>query len=443
MRERGGGSRTGRWRPPQVEAVRDGSPCAGAVKEGDLLLEIAGRRPLDVLDVMYMGAEPRVRLRLRRGRRSITRVIRKPSGRPLSLVFDEAVFDGVRRCANRCVFCFVDQMPPGLRESLYIKDDDYRLSFLHGNFITLNNLTAEDVKRIRGMRISPLFVSLHSTDPCLRSEIMGGEAEGGLRVLRELLEAGLEIHLQVVVCPGLNDGAELRKTFRQVLEEYGRASSLAVVPVGLTRFSHRLPRALRPHDRKSAAAVLDAVAEFQAFAMKGLGSRLFYAADEFYLLAGRDFPGEEEYEGYPQLENGVGMARKFMEEASREAREAGKIEPARGVLTGMLGAKVLRQALESAGCPEVELVPVRNLLMGETVTVSGLMAGRDVIASLLEARPAAREMLLPETSLRDGVFIDDLTPREVERATGYRIVPCPVDGGHFLRGLVGEESANA
>ncbi len=437
------GSEPGGWRPPRVEAVREGSPCRGAVKEGDLLLDIGGRRPLDVLDVMDMGEQSRVRLRLRRGRREIARVIRKPCGYPLSIVFDEAVFDGVRRCSNRCVFCFVDQMPPGLRASLYLKDDDYRLSFLYGNFITLNNLTPQDEERIIRMRISPLYVSLHTTDPALRCEIMGGKAEKGLRLLRGLLQAGLEIHLQVVVCPGLNDGAELRRTFRQVMEEYGTAASLAVVPVGLTRFSERLPRALRPHDPATAAAVLDAVGEFQGKALENLGSRLFYAADEFYLLAGRELPGEEEYEGYPQLENGVGMVRKLVREISREARKSVQCEPVRGVLTGTLAEAVLRQALESAGCPGVELVPVRNRLMGETVTVSGLMAGKDVISALLEARPSPKELLLPENALRDGRFIDDLTPREVEEATGYRIVPCPVDGGALLGMLCGRGGADA
>ncbi len=426
-----------RWSPPRVEAVREGSPCEGAVEEGDLLLEIGGRHPLDVLDVLYLGAEGRVRLRLRRGGRELTRVIRKPPEQPLSLLFDRAVFDGVRRCANRCVFCFVDQMPPGLRASLYLKDDDYRLSFLHGNFITLNNLSRGDVERIRKIRISPLYVSLHATRPSLRAELMGAGAERGLAVLRELMEAGLEVHLQVVVCPGINDGDELERTFRDVLEDYDNASSLAAVPVGLTRFAHRLPRPLRAHDSHSAAAVLDLVEEFQALALERTGRRLFFAADEFYLLAGREFPPEEEYEDYPQLENGVGMARKFLEEAARAAREGGSHAPRRGVLTGTLGAAVLERALKEAETG-AELVRVRNLLLGETVTVSGLLAGRDVISALREAPPSCGELLLPETALREGRFLDDLTPLEVEGATGFRIVPCPVDGGEFLGQLAGE-----
>ena len=420
-----------------MEMVREGSPCWGAVKEGDLLLEIAGRRPLDVLDVMEMGAEGRVKLRLQRGGRELTRVIRKSPGKPLYLVFDEAVFDGTRRCANRCVFCFVDQMPPGLRETLYVKDDDYRLSFLHGNFVTLNNLSREDVDRIKGSRLSPLYVSLHSTSPETRSRLMGGGAEKGLEVLRELLEAGLEIHLQVVVCPGLNDGEELRRTFREVLEEYGDTASLAAVPVGLTRFSENLPVRLGPHGPDSAACVIELVDEFQSLALEKHGRRLFYAADEFYLLAGRPFPSEEDYEGYPQLENGVGIARKLLSEMRLAAAEAGPIVPARGIVTGKLGEIVLRQGFSEARCSGAETVTVVNRLLGETVTVSGLLAGRDIAGALRGARPASRELLVPESALPEGRFIDDLTPRQVEEETGYRLVPCPVEGGELLRLLGG------
>ncbi|NPV58335.1 MAG: DUF512 domain-containing protein [Actinobacteria bacterium] len=420
-----------------MEMVREGSPCWEAVKEGDLLLEIAGRRPLDVLDVMEMGAEGRVKLRLRREGRELTRVIRKPPGQPLYLVFDEAVFDGTRRCANRCVFCFVDQMPPGLRETLYVKDDDYRLSFLHGNFITLNNLSREDVERIMGMRLSPLYVSLHSTSPETRSKLMGGQAEKGLEVLRELLEAGLEIHLQVVVCPGLNDGEELRRTFQEVLEKYKGTASLAAVPVGLTRFAENLPEKVSPHDPDSAACVVELVEEFQSLALESYGSRIFHAADELYLLAGSPFPSEEDYEGYPQLENGVGLARKLMEEMGRAVVELGPTVPARGIVTGRLGEIVLRQGLSEAGCTGAETIAVVNRLLGETVTVSGLLAGRDIAEALRETRPASRELLVPESALPEGRFIDDLTPREVEEATGYRLVPCPVEGGELLRLLGG------
>lgn len=430
------------WSPPRVTEVREGSPCAGAVREGDLLLEINGRTPLDVIDVMLAGAEPRLRLRLRRGGREISRAISKPAEVPLGLVLDEAVFDGVRGCANRCVFCFVDQMPPGLRASLYLKDDDYRLSFYYGNFITLNNLAPGDLERITRLRIAPLYVSLHSTDPALRSSLMGGEARRGLEALDELLRAGLEVHLQVVVCPGLNDGRELRRTLGDVLERYPGAASLAVVPVGLTRYAHRLPARLRAHDRDSAAAVLDLVEEFRSLARERTGSRLFHAADEFYILAGRTFPAEEEYEGYPQLENGVGMARKFLEEAAR-AQPRGTAAPARGALTGALGETVLREALGRAGVARAETVGVRNLTFGDSVTVSGLLAGGDIAAALKESRPACAELLLPENALREGRFLDDLTPREVEEATGYRLVPCPPDGEEFLRLLCGEGGRGA
>lgn len=405
--------------------------------EGDLLLRINGSVPLDILDYMEASQEGRVVLRLRRGGRELTRRVRKGSGEPLGLVFDTAVFDGVRKCRNRCVFCFVDRMPPGLRPTLYEKDDDYRLSFYYGNFVTLNNLGGEDVARITRMRISPLYVSLHATDGALRSRLMGGGAAAGLEVLARLLRAGIEVHLQVVVCPGMNDGEALRNTFRDVLETYP-ASSLGVVPVGLTSTARQPEAELEPCDRDSARAVLETVEDFQNLALERLGRRLFFAADEFYILAGRDFPDAAHYEEYPQLENGVGMARKFMDEARDAARrEAPASHPGRGVITGVAGRAVVEAVLEQAGMGGVEVLVVENALFGASVTVTSLLSGGDIAEALRRRRPSARELIFPVTALRDGRFIDDLTPRDVECETGYGLVPVAVEGGAFLCALRG------
>jgi putative radical SAM enzyme (TIGR03279 family) len=369
----------------------------------------------------------------------IVHKIRKGPGIPLGLVFDELVFDGMRTCGNRCIFCFVDQMPQGLRPTLYVKYDDYRLSFYYGNFITLNNLSREDLQRIRRLRLSPLYVSLHSTDPALRGRLMGGDAERGLSALRALIDDGLEVHLQVVVCPGYNDGDELRRTLRDVLDSYA-AASLGVVPLGLTSQAHRLPRKLAPHDRDSALGVLEVVAEYQAIAMTKYGRRLCFAADEFYLLAGREFPSQEEYEDFPQLENGVGMARKFVEEAREEAgtpRTGGK--PLRGIVTGVAGADVVRVALQAAGLRGVEIVTVASDLFGASVTVSALLGGADIVRALREERPASRELLFPDSMLTGEVFLDDLTPADVERDTGYRLIAVRVEGASLIHALSGEE----
>lgn len=429
------------WSPPSVVDVRVGSPCAGKVEAGDLVLELNGKPPLDILDYLETAEARSVSLRLLRGGRKMTRRVRKEAGVPLGLVFDQAVFDKVRTCRNGCIFCFVDQMPPGLRETLYVKDDDYRLSFYYGNFITLNNLSRADLERIRRLRLSPLYVSLHATDPDLRSRLMGGNAAKGLATLRMLLDEGIEIHLQVVLCPGMNDGEALRRTCRDVLEEY-QAASLGVVPVGLTARAGALHGEILPCGRDAARCAIEVVEEFQERALEEHGRRLFYAADEFYLVAEEDFPGEEEYEGYPQLENGVGMARKFIAEAMEEGGTvavAGR--PQRGVVTGVAGERVLREAMAEAGTGGLEIVVARNHLLGGRVTVTSLLGGADIMAALREQRPVSRELLIPDSMLREGLFIDDLTLPDIERETGYRLIPVEVNGARFLRALYagGEE----
>lgn len=456
LRGRGGPG----WRPPRVVEIREGSPCGGMVREGDLLLEIDGRRPRDILDVMRWGDGPSTRLRLQRGERVLVAEVRKEEGRPLGLVFDEPVFDGVITCRSRCLFCFVDQMPPGLRPSLYLKDDDYRLSFWYGNFITLNNLDAAEVRRILSLRLSPLYVSLHTTDPGLRSRLMGKGAERGLRTLRTLLDAGLEVHLQVVCCPGFNDGLALRRTFEDVLRAY-RAASLGVVPVGLTRLAAKKTPGVRPHHAGTASAVLELVEEYQDKALGLLGRRLFHASDEFYLLAEREFPPAEDYEGFPQLENGVGMARKFLEEAAARAGAAGhpggpssregegkKQGAARGVkgvgiLTGEAGEPVLRRALSGTGVKGVETVTAKNELFGGTVTVASLLGGGDLLRTLRDRAPSSRDLLIPETLLREGRFLDDLTLEDIFRRTGYRLRPVRVEGAALLAALRSERHEGA
>lgn len=400
-------------------------------------MSINGRPPLDILDYLEASEESRIRLRLRRGDKELTCRLRKDRGVPLGLVFEETVFDGVRTCCNRCIFCYVDQLPPGLRPGLYVKDDDYRLSFYYGNFITLNNLSETDLDRILRLRLSPLYVSLHSTDPSLRSRMMGGGAEKGLEALARILAAGLEVHTQVVVCPGFNDGVALRKTLRDVMDLYP-AASLALVPVGLTARAVGTTNELRPHDRETALHVLDLVRDFQEKALEERGRRLFYASDEFYLMAGEEFPPVDEYDGYPQLENGVGMARKFIDEV--RGATVGKPAGGRGVITAVAGAPVIREALR--GRPwleELEMVVLGNRMLGGSVTASALLAGTDIIQGLKACRAESRELLLPRKALRDGCFLDDLSLAEVERETGHMLIPVEVDGSSFMEALAGGE----
>jgi putative radical SAM enzyme (TIGR03279 family) len=441
---RGPRSSTRKWLPPQVLEVRNGSPCCGRVMKGDRLLKIGGQQPLDILDYFEASEGKRVSLRILRDREEVDLIVHKQAGAPLGLVFEEAVFDGVRTCRNHCRFCFVDQMPPGLRPSLYIKDDDYRLSFCYGNFITLNNLSKEDLGRIIRMRLSPLYVSLHTTDSSLRSYLMGGNAEKGLESLKLLLDEGLEIHLQVVVCPGINDGKALRRTFDDVLGNYP-AATVGIVPLGLTGAAS-LKGDLHPHDRASSLEIISIVKEYQDRALQRRGERVFFAADEFFLEARVAFPVGEEYDGYPQLENGVGMARKFIDASLRDMAgvemetikgSAGSgNHPKRGVLTGIAGETVIRNIIENRDAiSRVELAVIENKLFGESVTVTGLLCGGDIITGLRAGSICSRELLFPESMLREGHFIDDFTVEDVEEKTGYKLIPVEVDGASFIKAL--------
>lgn len=437
MRSKGchGNPGTIKWQPPRVIEVREGSPCEGKVQVGDLVLEIDGRAPLDILDYLQASEAGKVSLRLLRDGREKSARARKERGEPLGLVFDEAVFDGVRTCRNKCLFCFIDQMPPGLRSTLYMRDDDYRLSFYFGNFITLNNLSNRDIARITRLRLSPLYVSLHTSDPSLRSQMMGGDASRGLEALKVLLGAGIEVHLQVVACPGVNDGRQLRQTFRDVLDFYP-AASLGVVPVGITSGASQAGMGLKAHDRRSSREILDVVGEFQEEALERRGERVFFAADEFYIMADMDFPGAEGYEGYPQLENGVGMARKFIDEALECAQIIEKqAKGGRGIITGMAGETVIRKILAHITMRDVEVITAENRLFGPRVTVTSLLSGGDIVTGLKDSQAQSKEMLIPETLLRDERFLDDLTLDDVRNQTGVTLIPVAVDGAAFLGAL--------
>lgn len=430
-----------KWQPPRVIEVREGSPCEGLVEVGDVLLEIDSRRPQDILDCLQASEPARISLRLKRNGREISSRVHKQSGEPLGLVFDEALFDGMQVCRNKCLFCFVDQMPPGLRPTLYIKDDDYRLSFYYGNFITMNNLSRKDLARIIQLRLAPLYVSLHSTNPDLRSRMMGGDASGGLTALKALLDEEIEVHLQVVSCPGINDGDELHRTLQDVLEYYATAASLAVVPVGIT--SRAANELVQPHDERSSLEVLETVEEYQQEALRRRGDRMFFASDEFYLNVGRDFADAEDYNGFPQIENGVGMARKFIDEAVEYLNQARpKEKKGRGIITGVAGEKVIRNALAGTSIEEIEIVTVANNLFGPSVTVTSLLSGRDVITALRDARAKSKELLIPETLMRDGRFLDDSTPQDVLRETGITLIPIEVNGAELLTALYDCERLN-
>src|SRR5438067_4910931 len=296
---------------PRVVAVAPGSPAQRAgLEPGDEVVTLNGHRPRDVIQWQLLADEADLDLEVRRGSFDLDLAVVKQAGQPLGAEVHSALFDQVRTCDNHCEFCFIYQLPPGLRQSLYVKDDDYRLSFLYGNFTTLTRFTEFDLERVVNEGLGPLFVSIHATDPEVRTRMLRNRRGAtSLRWLRALLDHGVEVHGQVVVCPGVNDGPVLEDTLAGVLDSYPRLATMCVVPLGLSRYSNE--GSLRAHTSVEAGAVVDTVEEWQDIFLAVLGRRLVFAADEYYLLTGRPFPPADAYDGFPQHENGVGMARTF------------------------------------------------------------------------------------------------------------------------------------
>jgi putative radical SAM enzyme (TIGR03279 family) len=426
---------------PRVVTVAPGSPAERAgLAPGDEVVTVAGRSPRDVLEWRLLVDEADPELEVRRGGLDRTVVVPKREGEALGAEVHSAVFDRVRTCDNHCEFCFIYQLPKGMRRSLYLKDDDYRLSFLYGNFTTLTRFTEADLERVITEGLSPLNVSIHATDPAVRTRMLRNRRGAtSLRWLRALLDHGVTVHGQVVVCPGINDGFVLADTLAGVLDEYPELASLCVVPLGLS--DHSNEPAMRAHTADEAATVIDLVEAWQATYLRLLGRRLVFAADEYYLLADRPFPPPEAYEGFPMHEDGIGMARAFELEFTGQATSGIGVRPgffqwvegapaegyralrgsvtirsrrnARvGVLTGSYGARVLSPLL--ADRADVRVLTVENRFFGGNIGVTGLLVGEDV-ARVLSAEPEGDRYLLPDVCLTQGRFLDGLSPEDLPR----------------------------
>ena len=408
---------------------------------GDRIVAVNGQKLRDIIDLSFAMAEEEIELLVERasGERELL-AFDKDYDEELGAEFVSAVFDGIRRCGNRCRFCFVDQMPPHLRDSLYVKDDDYRLSFLYGNFITMTNMGPEDFRRIAQYHLSPLFVSVHTTSPELRAGLLGTPRAAEItEQLDRLAEAGVDYHAQVVLCPGLNDGAELDRTIGDLMARRPRALSLAIVPVGLTRFREGC-YPLKPFDRAGAAQVVDRVSRWQDRSRAESGENFVYLADEFYLAAGLPIPEAKAYDGFPQLDNGVGLVRSFID----DWRTAAADHPSGGydsplfvdVVCGMSVTPVFRALLEALAVPglSVRLLPVENRFFGPSVTVSGLLTGADILASLAPSGARGRAVVLPRCALRTGedIFLDDMTLASFTEKCG-REVRTALTGGELYR----------
>lgn len=416
-------------------------------KPGDRIISINGRPINDILDYQFQTADDTLQILVRTADgKDVSYLVEKNFDDEFGVSFTEITSDGIRQCRNRCLFCFVDQMPPSLRETLYVKDDDYRYSFLQGTFVTLTNVSDKDLERIVSMRLSPLYVSVHTTNPALRAQMMRNQKAARIMDQLEFLSRhGIEIHAQIVLCEGVNDGIELERSIRELAQLWPSVRSLAIVPVGLTQFRRNLPE-VRSISRANALQIVDYVSRCQQDYLVRIGTRFVFLADEFYLQTGKDIPGEEEYEGFPQLENGVGIVRLFLDdfaEALLHLREPLPVRERLVVVTGWAAAPILRSAVAElnrriAG-PPLQVVAVANHFLGTSVTVAGLLSGTDIIQTL-QAHAAADDfdtVLLPDILLNDDMLtIDNYHARDFEPALGKKVVFLPTGGASLIDYLV-------
>lgn len=482
----------------RITAITDSSPAASAGLEvGDEILALNGHPPRDVIEYAQLSDEPELEVQVRRrGTDEPVPVrIQKHAGEPVGIEVASAVFDRVRTCDNHCAFCFIHQLPKGLRKSLYVKDDDYRLSFLYGNFTTLTRFTELDAERVIQERLSPLYVSIHATDPHVRGRMLRNpRGATSLRWLRVLLAAGIEVHGQIVVCPGINDGAVLEDTMATILDVYPELASVGLVPLGISRYTREAE--LRPHSADEAHAVCEVVSEWQSIFLEMLGRRVAYAADEYYLLSGGSFPAATDYEDFAQHENGVGMVAAFTQAfrgdigsamgvrsgffasvdgapaagyranrygdeelsastaatavvASAQAEtvapravavtsrtaELSREQPIR-VLTGVYGARVLSPLVDelvargSCMTGDVRVMAVDNRFFGGNIGVAGLLTGSD-IGRVMHADPPGIRYLLPDACLSNGRFLDGTSLDQLPRP----VEVIPSDGWSLRRAL--------
>lgn len=432
----------------QIESVKPFSRCwLWGVRAGDTLLSVDGKEIEDILDYdFYMSFAPvTMEFLCRNGKKRSVRMPTSDTG----LSFQTYLMDKQQRCRNKCIFCFIDQLPKGMRESLYFKDDDSRLSFLFGNYITLTNISEHEVQRIIDMHISPVNISVHTMNPELRVKMMGNRFAGeALEILRRFAKAGIKMNTQLVLCPGINDGKELEYSLKELSAMYPAVQSVAAVPVGLTKYREGL-YPLTAYTKETAGEVIDIMERFSDEFRKNHGVGFCYPADEFFLKAERPLPSAEYYDDYPQLDNGVGLWTSLRDEffealsACTLKSRYQKVTIATGTAAYPLICAFANAAQEKIGC-EVEVVPIINHFFGETITVAGLLTGQDLLEQL-KGKDLGDALLIPLVMTIDytshstdkNKFLDDITLKEAEAALKLPVIPTGNRGEELLNNLLG------
>ncbi len=433
-----------------VTHVRTGSRAAKVgILEQDQLVAINGREICDVLDYRFYLTDCNITLSVLRGKTPLEFHIRKQEYDDIGLDFETPLMDQKHSCENKCMFCFIDQLPRGMRSSLYFKDDDSRLSFLHGNYITLTNLREKDIQRIIHMHISPVNVSVHTTNPELRVKMMKNKRAGEvLSYLQMMADAGIKLCCQIVLCKGVNDGEELTRSMHDLAALYPAMESTSVVPVGLTKFRDGL-YPLEPFSTEESADIIEQINRFGDACLKAYGTRLFYPADEFYIQAGLPLPNDEFYESYAQIQNGVGMLTDMRtsflweledcEEAYRQAFHGPReISIATGYAAYEHIASLCHTLEEKFSGLRVHVYAIENRFFGDRITVAGLLTGKD-LQEQLTGQALGEELLFPDAALRaeGDVFLDDMSPEELSRTLHVPLRSVGSDGGEFIRAVLG------
>ncbi len=426
----------------------EGSPAERAgLLPGDIITKINDVTLVDIFDYHYYSDDANITVELLHEDGTTSSVfVEKEEGEDLGVMFCNGLMDDYKSCSNKCAFCFIDQMPPGMRDTLYFKDDDTRLSFLQGNYVTLTNMKMADLDRIIAYKLGPINISVHATNPELREKLLHNRFAGDiLDKIRKLYEAEIPMNAQVVACPGLNDGEELDRTISDLLQFAPVMGSMSVVPVGITKFRDGL-FPLRTYTAEEAGKVIDQIEHWQDVAMERVGNHFVQASDEWYILAGRPLPEADRYDGFIQLENGVGMLRLLHEEVLDALEDIKKPLFMRKrhvtIATGKLAAPFMRQLAdiitEKFNKVTVDVVPITNEFFGEEITVSGLITGQDLIKQLKD-KNLGDNLLLSCTMLRSGeeVFLDDITLSELEETLQVKTRIVQSDGRDFVYAIIG------